>query len=213
MNVEVGAFAEGLSRGEEGVQVAEAVDEPFSLITAYIGIGMLYLRKGDLLKATPVLERALGICEEANQPVQFARVVVPLGTAYILSGRVAEALPLLERALELRSMIHYASLIACLGEAYLLTGRLQEATDRALHALDYARTHKQRGHQAQVLRLLGDIAMHHDPPDIEQAKAHYQQALALADELGMRPLQAHCHRGLGTLYSVNSGRNFLKITG
>ena len=24
---------------------------------------------------------------------------------------------------------------------------------------------------------------------------------ALADELGMRPLQAHCHRGLGTLYS------------
>ena len=26
-------------------------------------------------------------------------------------------------------------------------------------------------------------------------------ALALADELGMRPLQAHCHRGLGTLYA------------
>ncbi|MCI0441076.1 MAG: hypothetical protein L0177_18385, partial [Chloroflexi bacterium] len=24
--------------------------------------------------------------------------------------------------------------------------------------------------------------------------------LALAEELGMRPLQAHCHRGLGTLY-------------
>jgi tetratricopeptide (TPR) repeat protein len=33
-----------------------------------------------------------------------------------------------------------------------------------------------------------------------QAEAYYQQALALADELGMRPLQAHCHRGLGTLY-------------
>jgi len=26
------------------------------------------------------------------------------------------------------------------------------------------------------------------------------QALTLASELGMRPLQAHCHRGLGTLY-------------
>jgi len=24
----------------------------------------------------------------------------------------------------------------------------------------------------------------------------------LADELGMRPLQAHCHRGLGTLYAT-----------
>ena len=39
------------------------------------------------------------------------------------------------------------------------------------------------------------------PRSVEQAEAHYRQALALADELGMRPLQAHCHRGLGTLYA------------
>jgi hypothetical protein len=37
--------------------------------------------------------------------------------------------------------------------------------------------------------------------DGAQAEAFYRQALALADELGMRPLQAHCHRGLGTLYA------------
>ncbi len=42
--------------------------------------------------------------------------------------------------------------------------------------------------------------MHRDPPESELATAHYQQALALAEEPGMRPLQAHCHRGLGTLY-------------
>jgi Double zinc ribbon len=39
------------------------------------------------------------------------------------------------------------------------------------------------------------------PPDIAHAEARYQQALALADELGMLPLQAHGHRGLGTLYA------------
>jgi hypothetical protein len=33
-----------------------------------------------------------------------------------------------------------------------------------------------------------------------QAEAHYQQALALAEELGMRPLVAHCHLSLGRLY-------------
>ena len=33
-----------------------------------------------------------------------------------------------------------------------------------------------------------------------QAEVHYQDALALAEELGMRPLQAHCHRSLGALY-------------
>lgn len=39
------------------------------------------------------------------------------------------------------------------------------------------------------------------PPNAEQAEDHYRQALALAGELGMRPLQAHCHFGLGTLYT------------
>ena len=38
------------------------------------------------------------------------------------------------------------------------------------------------------------------PPDVAQAEAHYQQALALAEALGMRPLMAHCHHGLGRLY-------------
>ena len=56
--------------------------------------------------------------------------------------------------------------------------------------------------EAYALWLLGEIAAHRTPPDIDQAAAHYHQALALAKELGMRPLQAHCHRGLGRLYAA-----------
>ena len=37
-------------------------------------------------------------------------------------------------------------------------------------------------------------------------KPTYQQALALAEALGMRPLQAHCHRGLGMLYATTGQR-------
>jgi hypothetical protein len=48
--------------------------------------------------------------------------------------------------------------------------------------------------------------MRHDPPEVAQAEAHYQQSLALAEELGMRPLQAHCHLGLGTLYTKTGQR-------
>jgi hypothetical protein len=45
---------------------------------------------------------------------------------------------------------------------------------------------------------------HRDPPDVDQAAASYRHALA--DELGMRPLQAHCHLGLGTLYATTGQR-------
>jgi tetratricopeptide (TPR) repeat protein len=64
-----------------------------------------------------------------------------------------------------------------------------------------ARTHLERGHQAYALRLLGEIVARREPPQSALAEAYYRQALTLADELGMRPLVAHCHLGLGTLYA------------
>jgi tetratricopeptide (TPR) repeat protein len=85
---------------------------------------------------------------------------------------------------------------------HMLAGRLEEAYTFAERALAHARAHQERGHQAYALRLLGEIAAHRTPPEVEQVEAYYQQALALADELGMRPLQAHCHLGLGTLYGT-----------
>jgi hypothetical protein len=39
-------------------------------------------------------------------------------------------------------------------------------------------------------------------PQVELAAAHYHEALTLADALGMRPLEAHCHRSFGTLYAT-----------
>jgi uncharacterized protein HemY len=72
---------------------------------------------------------------------------------------------------------------------------------QAQRGLAHTRHHKMRGAEARALWLLSEIARHHDPPDVAQAEAHYQQSLALAEDLGMRPLQAHCHLGLGTLYA------------
>jgi len=78
---------------------------------------------------------------------------------------------------------------------------LDEAVDLAASALAFARTLKARGNEAYALWLHGEIHAQQEPLASEAADAYYQQALALADELGMRPLQAHCHLGLGTLYA------------
>jgi tetratricopeptide (TPR) repeat protein len=88
-----------------------------------------------------------------------------------------------------------------LGKAYLRIGHLNDAFQLAERALNLSSGRKERGSQARALRLLGEIAMHREPPSVEQAEAHHRQALALAEELGMRPLLAHCHLGLGTLYT------------
>ena len=88
-----------------------------------------------------------------------------------------------------------------LGEVYLLADQVEDARACADRAVRLARERGERGHEAWALRLLGEIASHRDRPDVATAEAHYGAALALAYELGMRPLQAHCHRGLGTLYA------------
>jgi predicted ATPase len=58
----LGTFAEGRALGDEGLRIAEAVDHPGSLMFASLGSGALALRQGNLGRALPLLERAMGIC-------------------------------------------------------------------------------------------------------------------------------------------------------
>jgi tetratricopeptide (TPR) repeat protein len=197
---ELGAFAEAITRGEEGVGIAEAADQPFSRIWAYVGIGKLYLDKGDVHRGIPVLERGLALCQVWDIPNMFPTVASRLGYAYALSGRVSEALPLLEQVISNGRGASHALYVAHLSEAYLLAGRTEDGLERAQRALALSRDQKQRGYEAYALRLLGTAVMHRGPPDGAQAEAYFRQALALAEALGMRPLQAHCHLGLGVLY-------------
>jgi class 3 adenylate cyclase/tetratricopeptide (TPR) repeat protein len=203
-HADLGTFAVGRVLGEEGLHIAEAAAHPSSLMLASWGSGLLSLRQGDLDRARPRLERAMGICQDIDSPATFPLIAAALGTAYTLCGRVADAVPLLTQAIEQpagRILALYQALPQLsLGEASLRHGSLEEAHVLAARVLAHARAHQERGNQAYALQLLGEIAAHQDPLEMESAEHHYQQALALAEELGMRPLVAHCHHGLGRLY-------------
>ena len=205
IHAELGAFAQGVVLGEEGFRIAEAVAHPWSLMFVHWGMGRLFSHQGALHKALPLLERAVSICQEANLLNWFPMMAAALGAAYTLAGRVADAVPLLTQAMEqsiASESVYFESLCSLpLGEAHLLAGRLEEAHALAERALALSRVNQERSNRAHALRLLGEIAARREPLDVALAEAHYQQALALAEELGMRPLQAHCHRGLGTLYA------------
>jgi tetratricopeptide (TPR) repeat protein len=200
-HAELGMFAEGRPFGVEGLRIAEAVDHPGSLMYAYSGIGTLALRQGDLHRAIPLLERAMDLCQDADLPLYFPWQASFLGIAYTLAGRITDAMALIERTTTTERTDIQALCHLSLGEVQLLAGRLEEAHALAERTLTLAHERQERGYQAYALRLLGDIAARREPPERDQAESDYNQALALAEELGMRPLQAHCHRGLGTMYA------------
>jgi class 3 adenylate cyclase/tetratricopeptide (TPR) repeat protein len=209
-HAELGMFTEGSALGEEGLRIAETVDHSASLMVASWGTGLLSLRRGDLPRALPLLERAVGLCQDTDFLVWFPWMAAALGAVYTLAGRIADAVPLLTQAMEQTITAELIGLQALcslpLGEAEVLAGCLEEAHALAERALSLARAHQEQGHQAYALRLLGEIAARREPPECDQAGEYYRQALALAEELGMRPLQAHCHLGLGELY-VKTGRH------
>ena len=209
-HAEVGTFTEGAALGEEGLRIAEAVGHLISLSTALSATGLLALHQGDLPRALPRLERAMRLCREADLPLYFPYHAVALGEGYTLAGRIADAVPLLTQALEQNAALARADQEAictlALSKALVLAGRLEEAHALAERTLVCVRERQERGNEAYTLRLLGEIGAHRERPEVAQAAASYQQALALAEELGMRPLQAHCHRGLGTLYATTGQR-------
>jgi class 3 adenylate cyclase/tetratricopeptide (TPR) repeat protein len=201
---ELGEFSEGLARGGEAVQLAEAVDHAYSRVIASVGAGVAHVIKGEFQAAISVLEQGLRLCAGGSFPLWFPEIARALGGAFVLSGRMADALPLLDEAVRqaaaMKLVFGHARRIADLGDAHRLTGRLDEATTLARDALRLSRVHGERGSEAWALRLLGEIASHPDRLGVEEAEGQYRRALSLAGELGMRPLAAHCHLGLGRLY-------------
>jgi tetratricopeptide (TPR) repeat protein len=155
--------------------------------------------QGEFQKAILVLERGLDLSETWGFTLILPGIAGALGYAHALSGRADRGLSLLQRGVDLTAGRASAFQLVLFGEASLVAGRQEEAVTAARRALAFARTHKERLNEAWALRLLGEIASHGDPTD-PAADADYRQALALAAELRMRPLVAHCHFGLGKLY-------------
>jgi tetratricopeptide (TPR) repeat protein len=206
---ELGRFPEARTVAAEGLAIARRLDEPVALSFAWAETGVLALQQGRLGEAIEALERALEARREATPP-WLPRFAGALGLAYAVSGDPARGLGLLQRALEetvtarvlgRRSLLH-----AWLSEARLLVGLASEALEEAEQAVALATRLGERGHLAWGLRARAEAEACTGADDPERSARSYREAAALATELGMRPLVAHCHLGLGTLYCPTAER-------
>jgi class 3 adenylate cyclase/tetratricopeptide (TPR) repeat protein len=200
---ELGEFDEGVSAGRRAVELAKGLDHPYSLTAACMGLGYIELVKGDLDTAGPVLERACRIAVEANLRLLRPQATRLLGNVYLLAGRIDEGVALVRAAADevesRRLLMQQAAVLALLGEAWMCAGRLDEASATAQRALDLATERGQRGDAAAALHVLAEAAAR-DPAATDEAEHRYLAAIALAEELEMRPLLARAHLGTGRLY-------------
>ena len=206
---ELGDFAEGIALGNEAIRIAEAAHHPFSAGQALLNLAVLHLRKGELSAATSLLERGAGLSGVSKVSALSTGISAALGYAYALAGRAGEGIRLLEggvaQAEATRITARHSLWVAWLAEAYLLADRLDDAGRLADRALALSGEHHERANMAYALRIAGEVAARSGPRQGRDAGDLYRCGIALASELGMRPLVARCRAGLAAWYR-RSGR-------
>ena len=210
----LGGFTEGRRVGEEALRLSmEDGGRGEAPSIAYGSLGILYVAQGDLDAAIEALESGLALCRAAVDKGAWSDLIAGyLSEAYGLAGHFADGLALLQETFgtSLHTGASTGQNLAQLSAIYRRAGHLDEARQHALQALDSARQQKARGQEAGALFALGEVHTHASPPDVEQAETTYREALALAEPRGMRPLVAHCHLGLATLYRRTGKREQLQ---
>ena len=200
---ECGRFDEGIALGQEGLRLAEILDHPFSLNWTFWGLANLHILRGEFEDAARLINRGLMVAREWQLTIWFPYLHWSLGRTYTLSGRVAEGLSLLEdsiRAHKASKTRNWESLItAHLSEALLLSGQYADARAVGERAVALASERGERGYEACAFHILGKVAAHPDVDEAACALDYYSQALAVAEQLGIRPLAAHSHLAAGKL--------------
>jgi tetratricopeptide (TPR) repeat protein len=196
---ELGQFTEAIRLAEQSLRNAQTVDQPYGLITACMGLGMVHVRQGDAAAAIAPLELGLKTALTFGLTAfTFHGVAASLGGAYALMDRSDEAVTLLrkvaDQALSMKAISDHLIAAIPLGHVLLTTGHIDEAAAVAGNSLELARQHHQHGHVAHALRLLG--AAFAVGGDALLSAKNFLQAIDVGEELGMLPLVAHCHAGL-----------------
>jgi len=155
---------------------------------------------GDFGRILAYLREAEVLAEALDDPRWLGQISLFLSNYFYIMGAYDQAITAGQRALALAraggEVVLDALANQYLGLAYQAQGDYRRAIDclgQTVTSLDGAR-HRERFGEAFLPAVFS------------------RAALALTQELGMRPLQAHCHLGLGTLYATVGRRAEARTT-
>ena len=209
---QLGRFTEAADDEAGVMRRAEPTHHAPTVSLAYFGASTLHLVKGDWVTARTAVERWIAAVRTGNVVLQLPWAVAASAWAAAQVGQADEALDRLREGEQLVDRLVERGIVGnrgwayqSLGRAALRLGRLDEARGLADRAIVSSPGHY--GFEAHIQHLLGDIATHPDRFDADSGETHYRKSLALAQPRGMRPLVAHCHLGLGSVFRRTGGRD------
>jgi class 3 adenylate cyclase/tetratricopeptide (TPR) repeat protein len=205
---ELGNFDKIEEIGNEALEIAEHVRNAITLTFVYNFLAMAYLRFGKLEPALPLLEKSHDLCRLSEVKSMYSYTVGSLGYAYLLAEEPRRALDVLEEGIKddyLQASFWPTHPIIVLADAYRAGGEISLATETVSRALKLSDKREERGFEAWAMLVMAGI--NYAAERFEEAKQWYRRALKQASDLSMRPLVAHCHKGLSNSYFCLGNEN------
>ena len=185
----------------QGERVANAANHLYSKMVLNQALGEALTIGGRVDDAIPLLEETARTCRERNFLGQLVNALKHLGRAYVVAGRPADAIAPTQESIDLqdrakvyvlRSLQH-----TTLGMAHLALGDLERAEAELRTASGFAERGGERGSEGWLRLERAQLA--HRRADRSAARSELQKAMAIATELGMRPLIHRCEQSLTAL--------------
>jgi DNA-binding SARP family transcriptional activator len=201
--LELGEIEAAAAAADEAAALGSGRRGPYPLIVALVAQGFVSLSRDEAASAEFAFSRAVDLGNEAGYTQFDALARGGAAIARVRHGAVREAVTELEQlGIELaasrkRQQITLPRL--WLGEAYLRAGRVADARTQADLVLRMAKERGERLVEGWALVLAGDVAGHAEGARFDAGVAAYREAMAIADEGGLRLMTAHAQRGLARL--------------
>jgi tetratricopeptide (TPR) repeat protein len=203
----LGRFEDAVREGQDALSLARTAENHFAEAFVAIHLAQGLCLRGDFREASLLCERILELVAQSGMSPFLPAALAAAAYARVMTGRVSDALALAARAVESPPVMKYGHSAAMLNVARvsLIAGRTEQALEQASRTLEAARTLGERGVEADAHHVQADI-LGTVPDRVSRATASLEVALALSEQMGMRPLTARCHLDLGVLVGATGDR-------
>ena len=196
-----GSYADALRHGWQALETAQAASLPYWESGAHDALGCLYADGHDHEEALARFSEALDIARRHGFPDREATALDNLAAAYDDVGDHERALETAIEALELArrdGLVHrQVATLSKIATALVQLGRAAEARPYVDEALGLGYPLPRSVRWLSLLEAIGRV--HLALGELDEADGRLTEALVLADELGVAPGQALCHRLLADL--------------
>jgi len=201
---------QALRRAEEGVELARALSDPFSLAFANNFLTGTQLRRREAMDAQTTAERQIALCVEHGFVYWRAHATVLLGGAIAAQGRGDEGATQIELGLkavaETGGSPNREDFLAHRALAYVAMGRFQDALNALNRSLEAAQKYGEHVHEAETHRLKGEVLLKMERANIQDAQQCFEKAIEIGKRQGAKLWELRAATSLARLLASRGNR-------